>query len=849
MSFIKPASSEDRERRRISIASAWVMAGSKVGDIVPFGQEIARSISAKVDAVIAENGKGHDKGAMHLLRQKGAVALAFLRDQASKRSFIKETDPEQAPSLLDNPQEDRILKVQILGHLQTEISASSTLYDNIAGIVQRCFDRGIAADRLIKFFEDPNVLAGMINSATHAHLSILHGPTAVELIGSTAELIANKIARVGQNMKKDPLDTNQVEQCEELFAQFCKNYDPLDSKTGIDTFISELRTIFKDYLIVDWIDEKNPNFVELLNKGKNGKQSLVSLMVNRAYARKGSLNPEGFIAHHIPRIMKIEGGHIFLDIEYLVDFFENKLSDITTDSNSPKELRKIIIDLCLKRIRSINDESMKISLLYRDDEEDQVIASKDGWAVVRESIIRKTIYLYTRRPDDQNRILIDPEFTPPVIEEKYEEWFTRTGKLARQGKPYERYIRSMYSVNGYNEEIGVVKARVRKWAMYVNKYLRLRAQEAGVPVEAVIASARVEACDDLGELVKIAHTSSIPEEVFAATRKWEMIIKVFYELNARVVFAEGDALLAQERSASMAEHELGFKVKSGEPLYVYSNHKSEGAEIIIRDEPDLVTTTIDIHQYLEAPALADTEALERDWTQVLTAETVSSQQLQESSERLTHLCTVVEASIFGVEGFLIISEEELEEDQDPTWMHSKSLNSIIGKRIRKQYESLAAMKDIGRMTFIVKNPDDMEIIRKVFPANKYVEESKDYLTGENGGKATVNGKTSGAYNGLNVVKYVVREPVMTTEGQLFHIKTEQRYGTIDLLNEKAKDHPISHALYKVRTSRDEIRVLCPPSIKQFADTLYKNGKKGKVLKTKEDFATDKEATSLLLRTR
>ncbi|MEK7672828.1 MAG: hypothetical protein AAB373_03000 [Patescibacteria group bacterium] len=761
-------------------------AADVLGKAREIGGEITRKAAATVDGFVDENDDKPKTGVQKIVA-KGV-------DFARKARLIERLNLRTLPSLIDDPVADLSLKTTLLDDLDSELGLSAPLVEEIDRIAKHCFDKGIQAERLAEFLEDPQILGFLIESILTDEDSHFRPENLIAVVQSVIHSIESKLKSFANRLGKKHIEEDPRIKSElmEYFDHLKETYDPQEKNYTVYKFIQLLTTQFPDYDVITWIRENKKILAEIIS-GKELKKSQgteedevtghFSEIVRKVYLDRAKIHQREFIRLNIDRFIYLYredeksssqrrhrrrnsangGDFLEIDISSMVDFFEDELLKTKTETVGALELRGLLVEESLKSIDRLASGCRNVSIIESEGDSSHIerkhFNSQDDLNLHIVSKLEDKMQITSSHVNVLD-LLQDPKSIPPEIRVNYNKWFEdpkRRGVF--DTKSYHQYLKTIFGTKK-GEKIPALVERANSVFAKVNDYLQSVTDTLNIPS---IIVEEVKEVNDLAELIKLCCTTEDPLIRFAARRKIETGILIYTcQSTPRKVFQKDDA---EEVKTVMKQ--FGLKITSDQKDVMNFKENIVTNEITVSDQKPPVDEVTEIaHEVELIPAkFGDVE------------------------------CYLLPAAKSGEEG------DEVSTDPNE-YIGQKSLYSMITKLFAGEGESARDITDLIRMTFVVESKEQLiqlqeqiehhcagfgRVIKKEDRVNK---RSKSVKVGNNGSKAS----------GYKAVRYALNIPISgRPSGKQYVIPLEMRILLKeDLAKERSYHHPVSHKKYEQR---------------------------------------------------
>lgn len=550
---------EDYQRSPLADLSVEALSGA--ADTLLAGvSRLRRSVRGFTDKVAAKTDT--------LAAQKPAAAktLGLVRDLR----LLEKVNVRTLHSLLDDHDEDIMLKSQIIDHLDSPVAASLPFVEVVETIAKSCFDRGIKPDRLIAFFTDRHILEMMVDE------TIVQGRAsyrANNLIATGASFVDGLLAHVRfsvDGIKKEKVDPKMAIQLKKYIAFFKKTYDPKDLTNTFTQFIQQLEKKYPKHDIRGWLRDNKDLLAEVIYD-QNEQQYHVEKIINEAYVERGKNRPAEFIEMNVGEFLSVgtansaqmrkviarsrgqsdslqvseDQKYVLLTADHLEEFFDDTLLRLATKDRSPKDIQILLLKLCQEKLfKEIGEQPLSVVVCLAKRNIISMVAYEledraAMWKCIETEIRARTKTLSSHI--DVLNLLSEPQEVPEEITSLYQELFDEeTGELHEER--YNNYLKSLFGAlrGGRKERITTVKPRVEGILKEVTNYFLFLLEELGYTVEALPLD--ILNNNDYAELLMICATNDDPRDRFIARLKLELAAIIYScEATPRKVYQEHDA--------------------------------------------------------------------------------------------------------------------------------------------------------------------------------------------------------------------------------------------------------------------------------------------------------------------
>lgn len=750
---------------------------------------------------------------------QGAVKWAV--DEGRNHRLIDKVDRYNTPRLLDDAEADLLLKSDLVTDLDSRIGINAPFIEEIERIGTTCFDRGIPAERLKTFLESKEVLDFLIREVLKREESVYRGENIKALVSSLLESMIVRMERRVQRAQKAPV-TNYIEDLiRKRIKYFSEEYDPHDKAQTIANFIKELEKTFSEYDVRGWLAEHRELLIGL-TRGRTAEEydplnpahskRHVGDIIDEVYVKRGQINPEQFIKMHlgeffqvydpsnsenIPSFMvkslglnkKDIGGVIVVDLQCIVDFFDEIMEKLQSGEQGLMQLRDKLVHACIDSFKSHNGAIKNIIFVKNGicsfEDFDSASEAEEG---LTQAIIDncRTVSSHV----DVRNLLSDPKAIPPEIAKNYEEWFEGQGKL--NTRAYYSYLRSVFGqmvvskdeeddeaeegLNFTPERFENVRERVKELFDHVMMYLGSISSQLGIPD---IQVPLVREMDDYAELVKICCTSQDPQESFAARRKIELAFLVYSCITTpRFVYQKYEAQAVKQ----VLERKGGLK---------------------LLDEEDIILSFVDNEDG--------------------TIKDISDEHPKGKDEKNVKHIDLIPALFAGVKCGLLHAN-----GTPGDYMDKKKINSMLTNLLNEENKRAKDMTDILRMTFVVDSMEDLVKVQQNLETNyisfgRSIKREDRYAKTASRDQVSVSGNASKSSD-YKTLRYVVDVIVPDENSENYdkgHVPTYAVPVEIrvllreDIIKERSQFHPASHKKYEKKRSERIVPTLAPQKV--FAD--------------------------------
>lgn len=732
----------------------------------------------------------------------GRTMMAARNLGRNMRLFDK-VNTQTSPRLLDDDYEDRSLKRDIVADLNRRIALRAPLFEVIETIGRTCFDLGIPAEKLISFLESDDVMDLLIDKVLTRKHSRWNGDNAKSIIATSLETGIYKCEAVKTSREKRPVDEETGDEIRRKIVYFQDHYNPQRKENTVVKFLKELESKYAEYDVLGWLKKNKHLLVTLVRGGRNTQSRHVANMVNEIYIARARLNPAQFIELNLYQFFsayEIEGIHeapafvramsgvnlddhssgtiCHFDLERLAGFFARQLKKISGPEMNLLQLRRELIEGCIRKIDSIRPSPAAI--IFLDQPGKAQSFSFERATVITELTARITdaCQVVSSHVDIRN-LLYDPMGVPPEMQQNYRDWYDGEGKL--NVTDYRHFLRGIFGHKKLkdgttkDEHFDKLKRRATEMFQGVNEYLASVTTDLGLPP---ITVPSVQQVNDYAELIKIVCTTEDPRERFAARRKIELAA-LMYTCTIAPRYAYQD-LEARATKADLEHSRRGIDYQSDVNDKVY-----------FIDDPNFGPREISADR--RSDLSPDTPIKEIELIPVKFGGEIKCHLMPTSAD-------------------------------DPfEYMGKKTLFNMLTNLLNEDNKRAKDMTDILRMTFVADSEAQLTALqryiethyisfgRSVKHENRYKDDGNDVNVAENQAKA----------DDYRAIRYVVDITVEDDKnGKDYAVPIEIRILlTEDLIREKSAHHPAGHRKYEERRLKQVVENKLAP--KEIFPEIYK----------------------------
>lgn len=487
--------------------------------------------------------------------------------QARDLRLIEKVNIRTLPPLLSDPNEDLLLKAQILDHLDSPIAATLPFVEVVETIAKSCFDRGIDQDLLIDFFTNPQILKMMVDETIVQNRTSYR---ANNLVSTGASIVDGLMAHVRFNlngMKKQKVDPQMAEDLKNYLAFFKENYDPNDLTNTFTQFIDDLEKDYPQHDIRSWLRE-NKDLLASVIFDPECQQGHVAKITGDVYLERGKSRPSQFITMNCKHFLQVKTAkstharnaiaqargvelnevsenqqYLAVDIDCLNDMFETTFLKLANKDFTQKDVQVLLLKVFKEELDKLVG-SVPLPVVFSVDQGNTLTVddfedTSSMWKVI-ESQIRNHTQTLSSHIDVLN-LLSEPEEVPEEITRLYQELFNQnTGELHEDR--YNEYLKSLFGAvrKGRRENITTVKNRVEAILQEVSSYFYFLCDELNLNTESLPHDI-LKNCD-YADLIRGCANSEDPRDRFFARLKLELAAVLYScESTPRKVYQDHDA--------------------------------------------------------------------------------------------------------------------------------------------------------------------------------------------------------------------------------------------------------------------------------------------------------------------